>query len=78
MLLSGENNKMSIAECRSILNSKGIKYSDEEIKKIRDWIYFYAEMTLELLEDKNPQDINEMGKKLTQNVKFFRNENPKD
>jgi hypothetical protein len=74
MLRSGEKEKLSIAECRNILNTNGTKYTDEEIKLIRDWIYFYAELTLELLEGKTPQDINEMNKKLTENVKFFGNE----
>jgi hypothetical protein len=78
MLHAGENEKLSIAECRKILNVNGIKYSDEEIKTIRDWIYFYAELTLDFLEGKSPEDINEIEKKLTQNVKFFGNSNTTD
>ena len=39
-----EGNKLSIAECRTILNVNGVKYSDEEIKQIREWIYYYAEL----------------------------------
>lgn len=77
MLRSGENEKLSIAECRKILNVNGIKYSDEEIKTIREWIYYYAELTVELLNGKSPQDINEMEKKLTQKVKSFGNEKHK-
>ena len=70
MLRSGENEKLSIAECRKILNSEGAKYTDEEIIKIRDWIYMYAELTLELLEGKTEKDINEMKMFLTEKVKI--------
>lgn len=72
-----ESDKLSIAECRKILNVQGVKYSDDEIIKIREWIYYYAELTLELLDGKTSQDINEMEKKLTQKVKYSGNGNCK-
>jgi hypothetical protein len=72
-----ESDKLSIAECRKILNANGVKYSDEEIKKIREWIYYYAELTLELLDGKSPQDINLLESLLTQNVKSSENEKHK-
>lgn len=71
-----ESDKLSIAECRKILNVGGVKYSDEEIKQIREWIYYYAELTLELLDGKTPQDINLLETLLTQKVKSFGNEKP--
>lgn len=72
-----ESDKLSIAECRKILNVNGVKYSDEEIKKIREWIYYYAELTLELLDGKRPQDINFLESLLTQKVKFSGDEKHK-
>lgn len=72
-----ESNKLSIAECRTILNVNGVKYSDEEIKQIREWIYYYAELTLELLDGKSPQDINLLETLLTQKVKFSDSEKHK-
>lgn len=68
-----ESDKLSIAECRQILNVGGVKYSDDEIIKIREWIYYYAELTLELLDGKSPQDINLLETLLTQKVKSFGN-----
>jgi hypothetical protein len=38
---------ISIAQCRKILNQNGNNYSDEEIKKIRDFLYFIAEIEYE-------------------------------
>ena len=35
---------LSIEECRKILNINGTKYTDEEIKKIRDLLYYWAEI----------------------------------
>lgn len=72
-----ESDKLSIAECRKILNVQGVKYSDEEIKQIREWIYYYAELTLELLDGKSPQDINHLESLLTRKVKYFGNEETK-
>lgn len=72
-----ESDKLSIAECRKILNIQGVKYSDEEIKQIREWIYYYAELTLDLLDGKNLQDINLLESLLTQKVKFSMNEKHK-
>lgn len=31
-----ENNKVTLAECRKILNRNGVQYTDEEILEIRD------------------------------------------
>ena len=68
-----ESGKLSVAECRKILNVNGVKYTDEEIIKIRNWIYMIAEMTAEYLESKTEEEINESHKLLTEKVKFFRN-----
>lgn len=38
---------LSITECKKKLNNKGVSYSDEEIKKIREALYKIAEIMLD-------------------------------
>ena len=47
-----ESGKLSLTECKKILNKNGNHYSDEEILAIRDWLYFVGDLTLTTLEDK--------------------------
>jgi len=42
-----ESKKFSIERCKKTLNKNGNNYSDEEVKKIRDFLYFIAEMEFE-------------------------------
>lgn len=34
-----EDKKLSLADCRRILNRDGISYTDLEVLEIRDWLY---------------------------------------
>ena len=34
-----QNERISLAACKKILNTDGLNYTDEEIIKIRDWLY---------------------------------------
>ena len=52
MNYGAENKKLSLIECKKTLNTNGLCYSDEEILKIRDWLYRVAEITIDAL-DKN-------------------------
>ena len=52
MNYGAENKKLSLIECKKALNINGLCYSDEEILKIRDWLYRVAEITIDAL-DKN-------------------------
>jgi hypothetical protein len=36
--------KLSIEHCKKVLNKNGETYSDEHVKKIRDFLYFFAEL----------------------------------
>lgn len=45
-----ENNKVTLAECRKILNRYGVQYTDEEILEIRDWLYHIIEIILDAQE----------------------------
>ena len=47
-----ENRKLSMIECKKILNTDGLCYNDEEVLKIRDWLYHMAEIAIDAI-DKN-------------------------
>jgi hypothetical protein len=55
-----ESEKLSLSECKRILNARGKNYSEEEIIKIRNWIYKFSEITLAFLERKSPAEILEL------------------
>jgi len=42
-----EGKRISLAECRRVMNTRGVKYSDEELIEIRDWMYRVAETILD-------------------------------
>lgn len=42
--------KISILECKSILNKNGENYSDEEVKEIRDFLYTLIEIDYSLFQ----------------------------
>jgi hypothetical protein len=46
---------LPLAKCREILNSGELKYSDEEIITIRDYLYRLAAIAAEQLETENEQ-----------------------
>jgi hypothetical protein len=48
-----ERDKLSIAKCRKILNVNGKNYSDEEIVKIRDWMYLYNSIEFRIIGREN-------------------------
>jgi hypothetical protein len=60
-----EREKMSLAQCKKILNKDGCRYTDEEIIKIRDWIYAVSELTLSFLESRTSEEILRIEKILT-------------
>ena len=39
---------LSLKKCKKTLNKKGVKYTDEEVKIIREIIYDYAYLEYEL------------------------------
>jgi hypothetical protein len=57
MKISLELTKVSLAECRKIINTKGVHYTDEEVMEIRDWLYHIIDIIL---------DVQEQDKKLIQ------------
>lgn len=57
-----ECEKISLEQCKKILNVNGNVYSDEDILKMRNWLYHYSEMTLSFLEKKTNDEIVEIKK----------------
>jgi hypothetical protein len=51
MRIISEREKISLTECKRILNKNGNKYTEAEIIAIRDWLYFMSEISLPLLEN---------------------------
>jgi hypothetical protein len=47
MISVSEEKKLSIERCKKTLNRNGRSYSDEQVKKIRDFLYFLAELEYE-------------------------------
>ena len=39
-----EDKKLSVQYCKKILNRNGNSYTDEQVKRIRDFLYFVAQM----------------------------------
>lgn len=40
------SDKLSLTECKRLLNRNGEHYTDDEIIAIRDWLYLMAEMSV--------------------------------
>ena len=56
MKSAAENRKLSLVECKKILNTNGLCYTDEEVLKIRDWLYHMADIAIDGI-DKNAKPI---------------------
>lgn len=55
-----ESDKLSLSECKKIL---GKEYSDDEILKIRNWLYRFTEITMNYLETKTKDELTELKKR---------------
>lgn len=53
-----ESEKLSIARCRAILKENGKQFTDEEIILMRNWLYQLAELSFQIIEDKNENEID--------------------
>jgi hypothetical protein len=47
-----ESERISLTECKKVLNKNGNHYTDNEIIEIRNWLYFISEISLTSIEDK--------------------------
>lgn len=53
----GEKDRMSLAQCKKVLCRNDKRYSDEEILKIRNWIYEVAEFTLSFMQSRTNDEL---------------------
>lgn len=51
--------KMSMLACKKILNKDGLDYTDEEIIKIRDWLYLMAELAINAIDKNDPNYVKQ-------------------
>jgi hypothetical protein len=54
------NTKLSLAECRKAVAKDEIKYTDEELIKIRDWFDNMADIALAIIEKNGIDNMNEI------------------
>ena len=59
-----ELNKISVFKCKEILNKNGNKYTDEEIKEIRDFLYVLVDINKEQYNWNNQKTKNESSNNL--------------
>ncbi len=57
MKLVAENKKLSVIECKKILNTDGLCYTDDEVLILRDWLYHMAHIAIDAI-DKNATPLN--------------------
>ena len=54
------NTKLSLAECRKAVAKDEIKYTDEELIKIRDWFDNMADIILAIIEKNGLDEMDEI------------------
>ena len=64
-----ENRKLSLTECKKILNTDGLFYTDEEIIELRDFLYHLADIVMDDIEA-------EKDKKQKQNLEVHNKDQP--
>lgn len=55
-----ENKKLSLVECKKILNTDGVFYTDEEVIELRDWLYHMAEIVFDTMDRENSKRQTEL------------------
>ncbi|MCX6182130.1 MAG: hypothetical protein NT150_09410 [Bacteroidetes bacterium] len=45
-----DNRKLSLNECKKILNTDGVFYTDEEVVELRDWLYHMADIVFDTMD----------------------------
>ena len=56
MKLVSEHNKLSLTECKKILNTDGLYYTDAEVIELRDFLYHMADIVMDDLENEKKED----------------------
>ncbi len=50
MKSAAENRKLSLVECKKILNTDGVFYTDDEVIELRDWLYHMADIVFDTMD----------------------------
>jgi len=50
--------KISLSRCKSVLESDGSKYSNEEVLEIREFLYMLAELDYQVYLKQNKENLN--------------------
>ena len=50
MKSAAENRKLSLNECKKILNTDGVFYTDDEVIELRDWLYHMADIVFDTMD----------------------------
>ena len=53
-----EVEKISLSRCKSVLESDGSKYTDEEVLQIRDFLYMLAELDYKVYLKQKQREID--------------------
>ena len=53
---------LTIEKSKEMLNKDGLNYTDEEVKKIREFIYILAEIDYQLFKRKQDERLNQFQK----------------
>lgn len=53
-----ESERISLTECKKVLNKNGNHYTDNEIIEIRNWLYFISEISLTSFEERENRQEN--------------------
>lgn len=69
MKLVANNNKLSLTDCRKAASKGGIKYTDEQLIQMRDWLGNFANMALEFIEKNGIDCLDELIAKTEEEAK---------
>lgn len=58
---------LSIEKCKRMLNKDGYNYTDDEVKKIKDFIHYIAEIEYEYFINSKKEDRTKIDSQETQN-----------
>lgn len=51
--------RMSLTACKKILNTYGLNYMDQEVIKIRDWLYLIADIAIDAIDKNDPNLVQQ-------------------
>lgn len=76
------SDRVSLAELRKIWNGKNRQYTDDELYRIREWLYVLADVVVNVIENKDPEVLQAISKRARKKpvkecLLFFTQDKPK-